>query len=93
MDPAFAMAGSDPVDGGSHLAEYTSSVGPCRRIEICWLNPAAASPHRTLSETITPGLPRCAISAVNSRTTRLAQFPHQPVGGSVEDKAHLVGIG
>src|SRR5690606_27329973 len=41
----------------------------CRRVETCWPKPAAASRHRTLSLTIMPGLPRCAISSVNSRTT------------------------
>lgn len=27
LDPVFAMAGSDPVDGGNHLDQLTADVG------------------------------------------------------------------
>ena len=52
LDPVFAMAGSDPVDGGSHLAQIACRADGCRRMDICWPKPAAASRHRTLSLTI-----------------------------------------
>ncbi len=43
LDPVFAMAGSDPVDGGSHLAQIAYRADGCRRLDICWPKPAAAS--------------------------------------------------
>lgn len=61
--PTGPEAGSDLVDGGSHLAQYTCSVGTCRRLETCWPNPAAASPHRTLSLTSIAALARSATAA------------------------------
>jgi hypothetical protein len=52
LDPVFAMAGSDTVDGGSHLALITSAPARCRRQETCGPNSPTPPPHRTLSLTM-----------------------------------------
>jgi len=44
------MAGSDPVDTGSHLDQNSYSANTCRRLDIYWLEPAAASLARALSD-------------------------------------------
>ena len=40
--------------------------------------------------------PMVANSAVRSAAVarhRVAQLPHEPVGGSMQDQAHLIGVG
>ncbi len=69
LDPAFAMAGSDPVDGGSHLAQIACRADGCRRIDICWPKPAAASRHRTLSDLMCAGGPRAMNRSASAAST------------------------
>jgi hypothetical protein len=80
LNIVFAMAGSDPVESGSHLAEIACRADGRRRIDTRWLKLAAASRHRTLSTGMVFGASRTAvIRAINAITCSLIDIDRESV--------------